>query len=66
MEVNESLIILKERYEILINFFLDSTALGYNDNSKLRLNDDYKIMDLIKVMEPEKYHKKLKELNEPF
>ena len=75
MEINETFIndflvniksntIIKERYELLVNFIIESTALGYNDKSKLRISDDYKILDLIKILEAEKYDKRLNILNE--
>lgn len=74
MEINEALInefltniksntITKERYELLINYLLENTALGYNDNSRLRTADDYKVLDLIKILEREKYSSRLEELN---
>ena len=74
MEMQDSLInelleniksntIVKERYELLINFIMESTALGYSDKTKLRIADDYKVMDLIKILEQEKYNIRLKELN---
>ena len=74
MELQDSLInefitniksntITKERYQLLIDYLIDNTQLGYNDKSKLRLVDDYKILDLIKIFETEKYNKRLKELN---
>ena len=55
--------ITKERYQLLVNYLIDNTALGYNDKSKLRIADDYKILDLIKIFETEKYNNRLKELN---
>lgn len=56
--------IVKERYELLIELILDSVALGYSDKTKLRITEDYKVTDFIKILEPEKYKNKLKELNE--
>ena len=55
--------ITKERYQILVDYLIENTALGYNDKSKLRLADDYKIMDLIKILEAEKYNNRLEKLN---
>lgn len=55
--------ITKERYQLLVNYLIDNTILGYNDKSKLRVSDDYKILDLVKLFETEKYNNRLKELN---
>lgn len=55
--------VTKERYQLLVDYLIDNTALGYSDKSKLRIADDYKILDLIKIFEPEKYNKRLQELN---
>lgn len=55
--------ITKERYQLLVDYLIENTALGYNDKSKLRLTDDYKIMDLIKILEVEKYNNRLEKLN---
>lgn len=56
--------IVKERYNILVSSILDSVALGYGDKTQLRIIGDHKVVDLIKILEPEKYKNKLKELNE--
>ena len=55
--------ITNERYQLLVNYLIDNTQLGYSDKSKLRVADDYKILDLIKIFETEKYNNRLKELN---
>ena len=55
--------ILKERYDLLINFILEHVALRYNDTSNLRISDDCAVMDLVKTLELEKYKKKLKEMS---
>ena len=55
--------ITTERYKILVDYLIDNTELGYTDKSKLRIVDDYKILDLIKILEVEKYNNRLRELN---
>ena len=49
-----------DRYDTLINFLLNSSGLTY-DNKELR-QDDYDVMKIVKVLEPEKYYKKLEGL----
>ena len=52
--------IIVDRYDTLINFLLNSSGLTY-DNKELR-QDDYDVMKIVKVLEPEKYYKKLEGL----
>ena len=52
--------IIVDRYDTLINFLINSSGLIY-DNKELR-QDDYDVMKIVKVLEPEKYYKKLEGL----
>lgn len=52
--------IIVDRYDTLINFLINSSGLTY-DNKELR-QDDYDVMKIVKVLEPEKYYKKLEGL----
>ena len=52
--------IIVDRYDTLINFLINSSELTY-DNKELR-QDDYDVMKIVKVLEPEKYYKKLEGL----
>lgn len=52
--------IIVDRYDTLINFLINSSGLTY-DNKELR-QDDYDVMKIVKVLEPEKYYKKIEGL----
>ena len=53
--------LLKERYNIIINFILNNSKLNY-DKTKLTIDYGELVLEYIKTIEPEYYKAKFEEL----
>lgn len=49
--------------DLIIELILNNTKLSYCDTEKLRIDDDNPVLEVIKVMTPERYEKRINELN---
>ena len=50
--------------DLIIDLIINNTCLSYSDKSKLRINDDAPVMEVIKIIAKDSYNNRVKELNE--